>query len=45
MLVSAGTVTLTGGALPPGLSISSSGLITGVPTLPGTFSFTVKTTV
>ena len=33
------TVVVTGGALPDGLSMSASGLITGTPTLEGTFPF------
>ena len=33
---------ITGGALPPGLDISSSGVISGVPEDHGTFTFTVK---
>ena len=33
--------TLTGGSLPVGLSMNSAGLITGTPTTPGTFTFTV----
>jgi hypothetical protein len=36
------TVTVTTGALPPGLAVSSSGLITGTPTQAGTFPFTVE---
>jgi hypothetical protein len=41
--VSGGTVRVTGGALPPGLSVNAAGLVTGTPTTPGTFSFKVKT--
>jgi hypothetical protein len=36
--------TLTGGTLPAGLSLSSSGTISGTPTTVGTYSFTVKVT-
>jgi uncharacterized protein YhjY with autotransporter beta-barrel domain len=36
--------TLILGALPPGLSISSSGTISGTPTADGTFNFTVQVT-
>jgi uncharacterized repeat protein (TIGR01451 family) len=32
------------GSLPPGLSLSSAGALTGMPTTPGTFSFTVTAT-
>jgi hypothetical protein len=35
---------VTSGALPPGLSLSGSGVISGKPTTKGTFSFTVKVT-
>jgi hypothetical protein len=42
--VSGGTVTLLSGALPPGLSVNSAGLVTGTPTAPGIFVFTLKTT-
>jgi hypothetical protein len=35
---------LTGGALPSGLSLSSTGTISGTPTASGTFSFTVQLT-
>ncbi|MGA9773761.1 MAG: putative Ig domain-containing protein [Blastocatellia bacterium] len=35
------TWTVTAGALPPGLSLSSTGLISGTPTTSGSFSFTV----
>ena len=38
------TFTLNSGALPNGLTLSSSGLISGIPTMPGLFSFTVKAT-
>ncbi|MCL2488759.1 MAG: putative Ig domain-containing protein, partial [Oscillospiraceae bacterium] len=33
---------ITGGALPPGLTLSESGLIAGTPTTAGTYPFTVK---
>ncbi len=33
---------VTSGALPPGLSLASSGLLSGVPNGPGTFTFTVQ---
>ncbi|QJU55552.1 putative Ig domain-containing protein [Herbiconiux sp. KACC 21604] len=36
------TYSLTGGALPPGLSLASTGEITGTPTTSGTFDFTVS---
>ena len=36
-----GTFSIAGGSLPPGLSLSSNGLISGVPTTAGTFDFTV----
>jgi gliding motility-associated-like protein len=35
---------VTLGALPPGLTLSSAGALSGTPTLGGTFNFTVKTT-
>jgi hypothetical protein len=38
------TWSVTSGALPPGLSLSGSGVISGKPTTKGTFSFTVKVT-
>ena len=34
--------TVVGGALPAGLTLSSAGVISGKPTQPGTFSFTVR---
>lgn len=40
-----GTVTwaLTSGSLPPGLSLNTTtGLVTGTPTVPGTYAFTIK---
>ncbi|MGH9627171.1 MAG: putative Ig domain-containing protein, partial [Bryobacteraceae bacterium] len=36
------TWTRTGGSLPPGLNLSSEGLIAGSPSAPGTFAFTVR---
>ena len=36
------TYTLVGGSLPPGLSLSSGGTISGLPTTAGTYSFTVQ---
>ena len=36
------TYTLTGGILPTGLSLLGNGQITGTPTVPGSFSFTVQ---
>jgi hypothetical protein len=38
------TFTLASGSLPPGLSLSSAGVISGTPTTAGTFSFTVRAT-
>ncbi|HEY6346765.1 MAG TPA: Ig domain-containing protein [Bryobacteraceae bacterium] len=38
------TWSLSSGSLPPGLSLSSSGAITGTPTLVGVFTFTVSVT-
>ena len=38
------TFTLISGALPPGLLLSPTGTITGTPTTPGLFSFTVQAT-
>jgi hypothetical protein len=38
------TWALAGGSLPPGLSLSSGGLISGTPTLAGVFNFTVRAT-
>ncbi|MFC4763153.1 putative Ig domain-containing protein [Dyella koreensis] len=35
---------LTAGALPPGLSLSSAGVLSGTPTAAGTFNFTLKAT-
>ncbi len=35
---------VTGGALPPGLTLSGAGLLSGTPTAPGTFSFSVMAT-
>lgn len=35
------TFTVTGGTLPPGLSLSSAGVLSGTPTSAGTFSFTL----
>ncbi len=42
----AGTVTfsISAGALPPGLSLAPSGVLSGTPTQSGTFNFTVKAT-
>jgi hypothetical protein len=45
LTVSSGSVsswTLAGGALPPGLNLASNGVISGTPTAPGTFTFTVQ---
>jgi len=36
------TYSLTGGALPPGMSFSSTGIFAGVPTTAGTYSFTLQ---
>ena len=36
------TWTITSGSLPPGLSLTTDGIISGTPTTTGTFSFTVK---
>jgi hypothetical protein len=38
------TFALTGGKLPDGLTLSSNGSVTGTPTTPGTFSFSVNVT-
>ncbi|HMV87962.1 MAG TPA: putative Ig domain-containing protein [Blastocatellia bacterium] len=38
------TFAVTGGALPNGLSLSAAGALTGAPTAPGTFNFTVQAT-
>jgi Putative Ig domain len=38
------TWTATGGTFPPGITLSSSGLLSGVPTASGAFSFTVQVT-
>ncbi|WP_183085193.1 putative Ig domain-containing protein [Trinickia fusca] len=38
------TFAITGGALPAGLSLSSTGVLSGTPTAGGNFSFTVTTT-
>lgn len=38
------TFSLLSGSLPTGLSLSSSGTISGTPTATGTFSFTIKVT-
>jgi hypothetical protein len=45
LTVSSGSVsswTLAGGSLPPGLNLASSGVISGTPTAPGTYTFTVQ---
>lgn len=41
-----GTVTyaLTSGIMPPGVSVSGTGLISGTPTTPGTYNFTITAT-
>ena len=36
------TYSISGGSLPTGLSISTGGVISGTPTVPGTFPFTIK---
>jgi hypothetical protein len=38
------TFTVTSGTLPPGLALSSSGVVSGTPTAAGSFSFTVRAT-
>ncbi|MFN7974913.1 MAG: putative Ig domain-containing protein [Acidobacteriota bacterium] len=38
------TYSVTGGALPPGLSLSAAGVLSGTPTVRGTFTFTVTST-
>lgn len=38
------TWTLAGGTLPPGLTLSSDGVLSGTPTTPGSFVFTVQAT-
>ena len=35
---------ISGGTLPPGLSVSSAGVISGTPTAPGSFSFSLRAT-
>ncbi|GEM_PF-1280016 len=35
---------VTGGALPPGLTLSSAGVLSGTPTAPGSFTFTITAT-
>jgi large repetitive protein len=42
--VSPYTYSLTAGALPPGISLSTTGVLSGSATTPGNFSFTVKST-
>lgn len=38
------TFSISGGLLPPGLNLSPAGVISGVPTLAGTYAFTAKVT-
>ncbi len=38
------TWTVTNGNLPPGITLSANGTLIGIPTQPGTFTFTVKAT-
>jgi subtilisin family serine protease len=38
------TYAVTVGSLPPGLTLSASGLLAGTPTTPGTYSFSVRST-
>jgi hypothetical protein len=38
------TLAITAGALPPGLSMTTGGVISGTPTTPGSYSFTVTAT-
>lgn len=38
------TYSVTGGALPPGLSLSPAGLLTGTPTTTGSYGFTIRLT-
>jgi len=38
------TFSVVSGALPPGLTLSTGGLLSGVPTTPGTYAFTVAAT-
>jgi len=38
------TFAVIGGALPPGLNLSSAGLVNGIPTTPGGFNFTITAT-
>jgi len=40
--IGAVTFSVTTGALPPGLSLTPAGILTGVPTLPGSYPFTVR---
>ncbi|WP_030776619.1 putative Ig domain-containing protein, partial [Streptomyces sp. NRRL F-2664] len=36
--------TVTGGTLPPGLALAADGTLSGTPTQPGTYTFTVTAT-
>ncbi|WP_425604150.1 putative Ig domain-containing protein [Stenotrophomonas pavanii] len=38
------TYSLSSGALPPGISLSSAGAVSGTPTTPGTYAFTITAT-
>jgi hypothetical protein len=38
------TFTVTGGALPPGLALSTAGVVSGTPTTAGTFNVTIRAT-
>ncbi len=38
------TIGFSAGALPPGLTLSSAGVLSGVPTTPGTYTFTLSVT-
>jgi VCBS repeat-containing protein len=39
-----GAITWASGTLPPGMSLSSAGILSGTPTAPGSFNITIRTT-
>jgi VCBS repeat-containing protein len=39
-----GTIAWSSGTLPPGMSLSAAGVLSGTPTAPGSFSITIRTT-